>query len=254
MHSIRPLLMAAVAGGALSSAGFHLLLATPFEAMQPVTSAPSAQELSAQQIAVYSDGRSKHSARSQQLNAVASITPALGDHSTQAARQSSEALAIEALELGHSLEKQIQRLTEIVQQSSADGDSRNQFSAESIDDLAELDTARQLDAIESTFFQEPIDTDWDFETQDVIENSFTRETLTNATLISAECKSSMCRAVVEHIDADSVASFELDFPLAVSEHLPSLVMEQQELDNGGYRTTVFMARAGFGLPTSEPDI
>ena len=123
-----------------------------------------------------------------------------------------------------------------------------------MDDMAELETTLQLNAIESTFSQEPIDADWNFEVLGVIEDSLSSETLADAELISAECKSSICKAVVDHADAESVTNFELDFPLAVSEHLPSLVMEQQDLGDGWYRTTVFMARAGFGLPTSEPDI
>ena len=118
MNSIRPLLVAAVAGGALSSAGLHLLLATPFGAMQQ--SAPPANQISTQQTAAHDNGRSNHSARSQQLNAVASLTPPVDDHSTQQALQRLETLAREALELSRSLEKQVQWLAEIVQQSSPD--------------------------------------------------------------------------------------------------------------------------------------
>jgi hypothetical protein len=147
------------------------------------------------------------------------------------------------------LEKRVSEMVKLVKalQAKVGEGAPKDDSDNSVDLDTSQDVATYMATIEAAYYDEPVDVEWSTEAVGAIEGGLAAETLSGSSLVSAECRSSICIAVIDHLDDESMTKFELEFPLAVSQHLSSFVMKREELSDGGTRATVYMARQGFDL-------
>jgi hypothetical protein len=62
-----------------------------------------------------------------------------------------------------------------------------------------------------------------------------------------ECRTTLCRVRVSHLDSVARASFETDFPIAVAGRISQILVEPEN-DSDSPRATLYLAREGHALP------
>lgn len=108
--------------------------------------------------------------------------------------------------------------------------------------------------IDASFSEQMIDSNWSVETEQALESAVAnRPEIEGTSLISTQCRSSLCRVEVDHLDEFALARFEVWFPHLVNEQHPEVVMSTQYIGDGQSTTTIFVSRSGYELPAIVAD-
>ena len=120
--------------------------------------------------------------------------------------------------------------------------------------LAEQEQAsweEYMNLVETGLQYEQTDVQWSSKAKAEIENAFTTQELAGASVTDIECRSTLCRIEVAHVDRQPLAEFEILLPKTLAHILPQALMERVELEDGSTSTLIYLARDGYDLP--EPD-
>jgi hypothetical protein len=74
--------------------------------------------------------------------------------------------------------------------------------------------------------------------------------LAATSVTDVECRATLCRMRVSHEDESARAAFERDFPPAVAELLPQLMVDSLETDGGPPGQVLYLGRDGHDLPAA----
>lgn len=140
------------------------------------------------------------------------------------------------------------------QPATTNGNDAEEYGNDAVDaedwmsaERAEQQAAEQRSALNTVFEEETIDADWSTDATQALERAFASEELSNASVHSAECRSTLCRVDVEHEDPEKAGEFEMWFGKQIAEMLPRFSLFQEEVD-GRAITVVYLARDGHKLP------
>lgn len=110
-------------------------------------------------------------------------------------------------------------------------------------------TQKTLTHLDDVFAAEPVDQDWAQDTAYHIEEIITGEDLQSLVdVYTHECRSSLCRVVVEHDDPEELREFMSAFDFSIGDTLPGATSVREDLDDGWSRITLYMAREGVDPP------
>jgi len=103
--------------------------------------------------------------------------------------------------------------------------------------------------LESHIQYETQDPSWASEAEDGIYTAMETEVFQGAEIVNVDCRSTLCRAEIYHISSDDLDIFNLEFRYKVSSTFSKRSPQHAELDDGRYKTTVYLAKNGNDLPT-----
>jgi hypothetical protein len=123
-------------------------------------------------------------------------------------------------------------------------------------DGASREAERVLDAVESNFRAEKLDTAWASQVSGTIVKAFAQEegseaeagagsaeeTLLGSSLDKVECRSTSCRLEVSHSGPEAFAAFVHGLPSKVGSELPLVTFRPVSSPDGGIATVVFLSR------------
>jgi flagellar biosynthesis chaperone FliJ len=115
-------------------------------------------------------------------------------------------------------------------------------------------TQKTLTHLDDVFAAEPVDQSWAQDTSYRIEEIIAGEKLQELVEVySQECRSSLCRVVVEHDKPEKLREFMSAFNFSIADTLPAATSVREDLDDGWSRITMYMAREGVDppAPTTE---
>lgn len=110
----------------------------------------------------------------------------------------------------------------------------------------------RLAAIDKDFQSETPELEWATKTSTVIQDVFDsigsngnkRADLNGSSLQDLECRASLCKIEVNHIDQKAARNFTRNFLSSVSHDLSRMVPELQQNPDGSFTTRAYMARPG----------
>lgn len=97
-------------------------------------------------------------------------------------------------------------------------------------------------------FQDPI---WSSEAEASIYTAMEDGTLTGSQLVNVSCKSTLCKAEVQHESMEVSEKFGLEFHYRVSSMLPKTSIQHTDLGDGRIKTTLYLVKKGYDLPTQS---
>jgi hypothetical protein len=109
----------------------------------------------------------------------------------------------------------------------------------------------QAEANEAAFQQETTETTWSGEAREVIARAVAAEELAGTSVQEVECRATLCRVEVTHIDQHARSVFARQFLVAVAPLLPQAMMQAVETKDGSVSTVLYLARDGHDFPQLE---
>jgi len=111
--------------------------------------------------------------------------------------------------------------------------------------------AERLEYFDSYINSESQDISWAAEAEQTIYNAFNSQELLGSQIATVDCRSTLCRAEIDHNSMSDLMNFKLEFASKVSSMLPKGSMQHIESSSGRQKTIVFMARKGHSFPETR---
>ncbi|MCG8419408.1 MAG: hypothetical protein MJE77_15865 [Proteobacteria bacterium] len=121
-----------------------------------------------------------------------------------------------------------------------------------IEDARNRAAARQQ-STERNFQAERVDGSWASNAEERISHALAEDSLGHTTMISSECRSTLCRVEVRHNDASSRSHFQLEFLRLVADALPRSAMHRGN-EGDGETSVVYLVRDGYRFSPGHRDI
>lgn len=125
--------------------------------------------------------------------------------------------------------------------------------AELAAETAEVERAslKRMEAIEAVLNAEPVDSRWADTARATVREAL-GVGLDGAAIADVDCRSTLCRVELRHLDGGAAAALQRRFPLRVGRVLPRLRMHRLENPDGSITTLIYLARAGHRFPKPDP--